>query len=437
MLLRGRDRRAFDRRVKSRIPPVLWRFWEGRWGKAPLLVCVLVASVWIVPEAMAQVQGTDTEIVFTKTLTTADLNEKMPVNPVETLGDKIESRVRGLVGSITKNQNARNQGLLRLVQEGAPMDPRRAALLSAAGIPTETPATVDRTLALQQAVRAEAGKALAEEVQKSTPFLRELREGMTFKFDLRRFFSGSSGAPVREGRIRYGLMVKDIVPAGDGAKLASAGRHNQMTDTGVDEGMHEQMRYAGHADVVWTIGPMTEEGSRKLFSEAMVEPPPAKEPSLLAGRLPSPSFSTKFEPGNLSSYLTSNTDPHSKGARMVIAQDQDFYQYVYQSDVKGRKLSEDHAVKVPVAGAMTVGRRYNDQFEAYETSLCNILVDKRAPSLNVHYLDLQKKYKGDMRVAYNGHQVGMAVEMVPGWRPGDAVLENPGEKYSVDYMVRF
>lgn len=441
MLLCGKGRRGVDRRLQSRIPPVLWRLWNGDWGKRALTVCVLMTSVYIASDALAQVQDSSADIVFTRTITKEDMQEKMPANPVPDLGERIESRLRSLVMTMTRNQNGSNRQLVNLANEVPVPDADRDMLMRAVARESTTDVAVDRDTRIRATLQAEGGKAALDQIQQNLPILEKVKQGLNFKFDLRRFFvGGSSGGGVREGRVRYGLLVKNIVPAGDGVKRASLGRSasTAMYDTH-DAALRDELLYAGHADVEWTIGPMTEDSSRKLFTETVGASVARTERSAyLPGlRLPDPSFSAKLEPGSLAAYVTQRDDPNAKGARLVVSQDQDYYQFAYQANTRGKKLTAEHGVRVPVAGEMAIGRRFDDQFELIQTSAYNVLMDKRAPAVNLHYLHQEKRYKGDVKIARAGVQVGMAVEMVPGWKPGDPVAKTPGERYSMEFLSRF
>ena len=62
-------------------------------------------------------------------------------------------------------------------------------------------------------------------------------------------------------------MVKDIVPNGDVPRMAS------INDTG------DELQYAGHADVKWTIEPISEDHGRHVFEGIAPDaiPPPAPD----------------------------------------------------------------------------------------------------------------------------------------------------------------
>jgi hypothetical protein len=204
-----------------------------------------------------------------------------------------------------------------------------------------------------------------------------------------------------------------------------------MADTG------DELEYAGHADVKWTIEPITEEHGRHVFDGVTpdVPPPPAPDDTGFRMKMPSANFHTDASTDTVEdiSKVSTNALPNAK---FELIQDDDFYRFTYRTTMQGHKIGMEHAFKQPVVGTVAVGRRFTDHFDVIETSAYNILYDKRLPMLSVHQMAIEKRYKADLSHTFNGnHTVAVAART-----DAQGVLEHPEEKgraLSVNYAHDF
>jgi hypothetical protein len=188
----------------------------------------------------------------------------------------------------------------------------------------------------------------------------------------------------------------------------------------------DDLKYAGHAEVKWTIGPLNEDNERPVFTA----PPPEGE--AVGGRFggskyPRAKFKGNATPENFEN-LAKVDNKNPPLWRFDIAQEDDLYKLTYRTQMSGKKVNAEHTFRVPIAGTAALGRRFTDNWDVIETSAYNILYDKRLPMLSVHYMHIEQRYKADIAKQFGPTAVGIEGK---GKATGKVVApEDPKEAYS-------
>ena len=393
-----KERRAMHRRIKNRLPPALL----ARTGRLPLALLVATVTLHISTDAWAKVQTGQATLVpvtkmanagddstFQKSYSKDDLNKKMPANPVTGLDHRIMSQLTTLLNTMAGNfagapQQAALEGLKTHEPDQRTLEFHIATL---ADLPTTSRAT---GLAIRSFFGSEMQTAVSKLAKSHVPMLNELTAGTKFNLSLGSLFKKTKESPTNTGQMRYGLIVQDIVPDMNAPKQAAIGD------------IADEMQFAGHAEVKWTIGPVTDIGGRPIFnSDPSVPPPPPPTDDSLFSRvkLPKPDFKGNITPENFNGLA--KPDPANPPAwRLDLAQSEDYYNLTYRMKMNGHRLSVEHAFKLPLCGTVELGRRFSDNWKVIETDAYNILYDKRLPSLNIHEMAIEKRYKADLAYAF-------------------------------------
>jgi hypothetical protein len=419
MRISAEERRQLNRRLRHRLPQAFRR----KLKQLPELVLIVAATFVVSPKAWAQVQAGKlkptlvtitpknaaktptvgsarieaTKVAtppktFTKNYTKEELNQKVPKNPVISMQDRIMDELTGLLDRMAKNQSGSSQTSAR--EKLLTKEPTKDEyLLSLAAMKEEPTSRNPSGDSLRLFLGGEVQKAGSERVKKKINLLDSFNSGMTFDLKIDEIFAEKPKEHER-GEVRYGLILEDITPDRDAPKRAA------VTEMG------NELQFAGHADVKWTIGPVREKPGRKLFkvenvarSEANKDKADGK-PSLWSRlRVPKAAISGSITPKNFDN-LTKVSQENMPQWEVQAGQVEGYYNLTYVTKTNGERLSETHEVKVPLIGETAIGRRFDDHFQVIQTSAYNILVDKRLPLLSVHYLNVEDRYKGDLTFAF-------------------------------------
>jgi hypothetical protein len=387
-----------QRRLRDQLPPA----WFSLFKSVPKLALIVTATIFVTPEALAEVKSHRAEPVFTmvgtksadepkiveKTYTKEELNRKIPANPVIGIGDRIASEVTALFKRMAANQSGSDQQAahkkLKTSEAG-----RDQILMSAAtlkGNPKTRTANIDN---IRVFLLGESQKAATTRAKSELTLLNDFNSGMSFDLDAASLFAKDDDVKPTAGKVRYGLVLKDIQADPNAPKQAA------INDAATD------LNYAGHADVQWTIGPVSEQSGRKLF--AFKEHMAASETPKSEGfwsRLwtPKAAMKGKVTPENFDNIAKVKDGESLPAWNIQLSQSENFYSLTYRTKLSGEKLEELHDFRVPVAGTVALGRRFNDQWDVVSTSAYNILYDKRLPLVSIHYLNIEERYKGTMGV---------------------------------------
>jgi hypothetical protein len=274
-------------------------------------------------------------------------------------------------------------------------------------------------------LRGQTEKALGEAVKSKVSFYKALKEGLSFNLNMGSWFAPKSEPTVQSGQIRYGLIVQDIVPTKRGPAQAA-----------INDSISEDLRYAGQAEVKWTIGPVTELENRQIFTET---PAPGESAESFWSRLsvPKPNFAGKIEPATAESGPVVTGKGLGQGFKVSMTQEDGLYQVVMVTSSLLKKDRLSHEFRIPVVGNMKIGRRLDDKFEAVQTSAYNVLIDKRAPIVNIHYVNAEDRFRLEAAYERPGQSITAEAKMRPGFKPGQESLGQPGEEYKINYNKSF
>lgn len=424
------ERRALIRRLKNRLPLALRPTALG-----PRLAVVIVTNLWLAPEALAQFRANPANFTLVeqsrtgpegddrvKTYTKDELSQKSPANPTPDIGQVVQSQVSSLLQSMGQHQS---MGKIMEVYNGAAAKNKSDFALYAAAMRDDRLSPQTEGDKLRGNLSTVAQNTATDRAMKSNELLSKIKTGFNFSLDIANIFSKKSKP--QQGTVKYGLILQGISPDPNAPDRAAVG-----------ESVEEQMAYAGRAEVLWTIGPINEQ-STKPFSDAVsasaLQQTP--KPSIWSRfKAPSGKFNAKVDPVAVDS-LKNGPPAGIPGMAVTMTQEQGLYQIMYQTKANFEKDKVEHQVKAPISGELALGRRYNDNFEVIQTSAFNVLVDKRAPAVNIHYLNLEDRYTADLKASKNRHEFGAGVELPTGWKSEDKLGKNVGEKYKADYKFTF
>lgn len=438
MRIDQKDRRYLTRRILSRLSPFL----RSRLKKVPVVMAITV-SLWLSPEALAEMVDHPTQIEMTnsapaapdvQTYTKEQLAEKPP-QEIPGLKDEIRRQVGEVLRIMTARQDANNPALANLynskpIQTQTVMNIRRGLMED------DNSSQNELNGGLKEHVKVDMGKALATHITNNLQTWKELQQGFDFNLDFGKIFGGGSApsAAPSSGKIRYGLIVKDIVPDESSPQTAAK---SSMTPEDV-------MRYAGEADVVWTIGPVTEDSSAKLGAVSMptLEQLHQQQQSPEAGttlteRIPRPAFTGKVAPAVTADPAAVNSKA-KPGMVVTLSQVQGYYE-ITKTTVNGvQNGTMEQQINIPIAGTMKIGRRYNDKMKVIRTHATEILVDKRLPTVNMIYHNMEDRYEANGSFVRGNQRVDVAAATPKGWKPAaDNMGKHKGELYQVTYTKVF
>lgn len=411
MRISSRDRDLIDRRLRDRIPPAL----AAGIKKVPQTTIVVVATLFLTSEAMAKIEAgakpyvaienqdnADVDLgtaenaeqegrFFEKSYSKEELDKTYPsVNTPPQLKQRLAAEVNGILHQMAHAQ--RNSTTNHYRKELLTVNPSEEDyflhLDALKDAPKERKTDGD---ALRNFWRAETNKAVTKSARKRFNLFDRFKKGLNFNFGFAEIFSpttteaSSNEAP--KGKIKYGLVLREINPDPNAPKSAAVGRTTS-----------ESFQNAGHAEVEWTIGPLAEESNRSLFN---VKAPnlnqPAPMPTTLWGRIKAPSanFRGNIRPNHIEK-VDENTQNFRPTFKWDIEQEQGYYQLTYETGSDPKLWHGEHTFRLPLYNGMHIGRRFDDRFELLETGAYNIVVDKHFPVMSIHYLHVQDQLGTDL-----------------------------------------
>jgi hypothetical protein len=421
-----------DRRAKNRLPAASRKQFKG----LPVFVLIVSATLTFSAEALARINGADGDTskpmiivkeqdggdTYTKTYTKEELKKKLPANPITSLNQRLMTELTGLLNGVRNSfggaaQRKSIDGLKTLTPTEEDINFHIATLHDA---PETRKANKD---AIRSFMGGEAQKVGSSIVKSHLPYVGAIGSGFNFNLDFDTFFSESKTKNEQKGQVRYSLILKDIKPAAKGVG----------TDRAALSDAQQEMQFAGHADVEWTIGPLMEDHNRKILTEAPMELEQKKPRSFLGLRIPKFSFKGGVKPENFDNLSKVKKDSMPTW-RLDLAQSEGFYNMVHKSDFNGKKISTEHLFRTPVAGTVELGRRFSDNWDVLQTSAYNILYDKRLPLLSVHYLNIEQRYAADLGTNVGGATVSVSARTEA---TGTVKAEDKPRQYSVNVTKSF
>lgn len=358
--------------------------------------------------------------VFTRTYTKEELSQKAPENPTSDFSVAVQTQVTSLLQSMTQQQN--NGKLMEIYNGAAAKNKSDFALYAAAMRDDRIDAGRDGDQ-LRKYVAGQLQTTASDRALKSNDFLAKVKTGFNFNLDLGDIFSKK--AKPQPANVRYGLIIEEIKPD-----------KNAPASAAIGDSVEDQMAYAGRAEVLWTIGPIGEETS-KPFSNAAVAESPAEEASYFSRiKAPSGKFNAKLDPASTDT-VPSGGSAGVPPVKLTMAQEQGFYELTYQTKNNFEKDKIEHQLKMPIVGELALARRYNETYSVVQTSAYNVLVDRRAPTLNLHYINADSHYAAELRVNKDRHAFGANADLPSGWKASDKLGKNPAEKYKCEYAYSF
>lgn len=421
------ERQIMDRRARERLPAALRNMLNG----VPAFVLIVSATISFSAEALAKMQSS-TEIpaivvtaqesdTVTKTYTKEELSKQLPANPLTGLNERLISELTGLINGIGRSLGGSDQR--KAIDNLKTLTPTNDNINFHIATLHDSPETRQaNSSAIRQFLGGEAQKVGTTAVKAGMPLVGTIGSGFNFNLDFDSFFGESKKKNEQTGKVRYSLILKDIQPA------------TKSEDRAAISDVSQEMQYAGHADVEWTIGPLMEEHNRKILSEPPMELAKNESRSFFGLRIPKFSFKGSVKPENFDN-LTKVKKESMPSMRFDLGQSEGFYNLVHKADFKGKKISEEHLFRVPVAGTVELGRRFADNWDVMQTSAYNILYDKRMPLLSVHYLNIEQRYSADL-----GTKVSDATVSVSARTEAKGKVAKPEEKlrsYSVNVTKSF
>ena len=428
MILTESDRRMLSRRLKNRVSPAtffgLTKRRTAKNKKVKEVSLIIIATFFLAPDAFAKITEQKAEAVFTRTYTKEDLKHAEPANPSKGLGDILKEHATALFSRLTAQQAGANAKLIEFQGQVRELtDEERAMRLD--GLQKDPERKLD-TKALAAFMKSQSQKAAGEHLKESNDSLRKIKNGFAVKLNLKDLFtSRKKSDQLAAGNVRYGLLIKDIVPDNKGKARAAVNRSNPS-----------DLQYAGHAEVQWTIGPVFEDSNRKVFnvSDDIAESSDSGIMGLLSKiKLPSPAFTAKIEPGTADEQAAANAGggKTKMPLKAMIGQEEGYYTMTYTT--AGAQGVAQHDVRIPIAGELAVGRRFNDKFDVVQSSIFNVLVDKRAPIVSVHYLHLEERFKSEIVSEKPGRRVSLETSHQAKKKDPASIPADQRDSYSVKY----
>ena len=331
------------------------------------------------------------------------------------LSDVIANRLVLLAANVTQRQSGNNRKLADLASKSTEPTKKtwvdRLTVLN--GDPGAHGYADDEGIRLH--LNGQARKSLEANFKESFPIFEEIRKGVSFNLSLNSTRSKSgNGASSDIPRIRYGLVVDDIIP-NKGPSLASLGT---IQDT--------DFSYAAPATVIYSVDKLEEPTTTTVFQRPSEEVGDASSTdSLTAGiastglKIPRPDLTVRFDAANPEDSVSDNIAGSAMpGARVTLSQIDGLVATQVVTNSHLGKQSVTHEIKIPIKGEAAIMRKFDEKFKPVQTSALNLLATTEAPKLNVHYLHQDDKFKGELLFKHPTVDVGLTAEPRQGWKPG-------------------
>lgn len=343
------------------------------------------------------------------------------------LSNILAEKLTLLATTITERQGGSNRRLVELADSSAQLDHRsymnHMAVLQYDVDSNNKNADAD---GIRLHLLGQTKKSTEVKFKEAFPIIETFRKGLNYKFSLSG--KGAQSAPSSTPQIRYGLIVQDIQPV-DAPAIASLGTSSDMG-----------MEYARPAKVIYTIDRLDEDRSKQPVFTTPVDVEIASSSGPTAQQIfrrPSTDVDLKVEAANSEDSVSDKVGAGAlPGAKLTLSQADGL---VSTQVITTSRLGKDtltHQFKLPLYGEANITRKVNESFKPIQTSANNLLVSASAPKLNIHHLDYEDRYKGELLVKRPGFDLGVAVEPRPFWSPGDK-LRDTGDKISVTMVNNF
>jgi hypothetical protein len=197
------------------------------------------------------------------------------------------------------------------------------------------------TGAIGKFIAGELERASSDHVKSKLGFLDTIQSGVKFDFNIANLFATSATTPApRKNSLRYGLVLKDITPV-------SAPDRAAVNDS-IDE-----LHFANSADVEWTIGPLTEKQTSKLFNARKVAPytAPPERTFWDNFKIPSLTFAGDAKPDAIGSISDIDSSSVLPNVRWQLRQTEGLYTLDYRTQADGSKIDAFHTFYVPLVGS--------------------------------------------------------------------------------------
>lgn len=440
-----------------RLAPLL----RTRLSRAPMAV-MITATIWLSPSALAEVKNPNNKSLKLQSQTMNanspkekayskdELKQKKP-QPAVTMGDEVGSQVISLINSIG---NSKDLGKHKSsVQSKHTYFERASFSLDNSNNTAANPDNV------RKQINTDATKVVQKRTIEQTEIWRRLSGGFDFKLDFGKIFGRKAkekAAPEQsKGKVRYGLVLKNVTPDADPNKQRAA------------IGSEDELQFAGTAEVEWTIGPIYDDdnGDKTVFQSnsdiystattARKNNSAGQQNSDEEGDLwdqisvPSPEFAVSVRPEDtdtVKGFFQKNETP---GMKITLTQVQNLYQLstLTPNKTKKRAVNEsEHSFNLPIYGATSVsrtyksvGRRLTDKMEMTRTSFNNVLLSKKYPSLSFHIDHLTDQQSSDMKIAHSSGEYSLVARTNAKKATDEEKLKdrNLNKTYEVGYKKSF
>lgn len=427
MRLSELDRRKLDLILRNRLAPAYKLSLT-----TPLLVAISI-SIWLTPDAFARVEDEAVQISLEKTFvlereddtirtySREDLAKKNP-EASKSAEDEISGQIISVIKSVGESQRSAKKIKGHRSDNQSTKEYFEKAAVGASLEDHDSNADPD---AIRNQIGKESANFVARKTIEQTALWKQINKGLDFDLDFSKLFSSRRDPKQpqsKSGKIRYGLVLKDIKPDHSLEKARASIGSTLMDD---------EMEFAGNAEVEWTIGPITDEPNRdrlnitkrrlangKEVSEEDLEALREYQAELNEGTEEledpialdkeaatdatvwqtgvTPKFVGNIKPAgkDAGEALASNKMP---GLQITVTQEQGLYEYMTRTPSAEKAQYSEHRFKVPVVGTFSIGRRYNDKMEVISTSAHNVLLTKRLPAVSIHYYDQTEQVVTDLR----------------------------------------
>lgn len=420
MRIGWKERRILQRRLKNRHPPAFPR-------SIPRVGLIVSATVAIDPSALAKIAVGDATpvlapILIEKHWNKNELGKSMPPNPVLGLNDRLADELTALLVRMAKNQQTDKSRQAQ--QKVVTVQPsKQDYLLSLDGLKDPPTTRTPQAEALWGYIGSEGNKAGNEHIKERINVIRNLNQGLNFDLNLRSIFQGNSKSSNKSGAVRYGLILKDIKPDMNAPHRAAI---NDMVN---------EIEYAGHANVEWTIGPLDEERGRSIYQEPTTADEGIFDDTMLKSlKIPKPNFRGRIKPelADLAGLKGNNLPVWT----IEVSQEEGYYTLVQQVKSTGARVGQEHRFKFPIYADTNVGRRFNDKWQAIETSAYNILVDKNLPIISLHQMHIEQRYRVEASKRIGPHRIGFEHKS-EAQNPAAVKEKERPESYTLKYETNF
>lgn len=283
---------------------------------------------------------------------------------------------------VTQAQNGGNTALIQFHdrQGRISMEDQRLRLVTLKGIQHTQ---FLEQVAMRQYMLNQLGRALGDHVREQSELLQTISRGLTF--DTRSGFNASSSMQSSGTPVRYGLVLKNVEPSGQGVHVAAL--------TMDDRYMEQILSGESQAKVNWTIGPLAEDSERKLFENALLNHTSAQAPTMSTGIWNfKPDFSLR---GKVEPNFQGNAQ-NLTGLRLKVEQPQGLYRMEMLTGGPVSQMAQE--VALPLYGELRLTRQMDGNFNVSRTSLVNVLGfsdSLRLFPVNVHYAHADSSIKAE------------------------------------------